>query len=327
MKRTRTYVIFGMVLLLLVSNGWAETERDVLSFVSENGKNQRIILINIQGEILQRLVTDLGETYNFRWSPDKTSIAYDSRRNGNLDIYVMDVKKDVHRQLTFGGSKDRWPAWSPNGKWIAFGSERAGSSDLYRMDVKGENVKQLTKQGSCRAPAWSPDSKWIAFTSESSLFVMDASGKRLREIALATPLSRCTWAPDGKRIAFMSFAPNGKSEIFSVGVNGENLRQLTKSELRALIFHPVWSPSGKWIAYILGHIPVGGAPVNQILADGVISIVNVAEGGGGKPIAATRGLAANSLAWVPKELLSVSPSAEKQTTLWSRLKQETNTTK
>ena len=322
-----SYMILGATLLLLVSGGWAATERDVLSFISEKGKNHRIILINIQGEILQRLVADMGEAYNFRWSPDRDSIAYDSRRNGNLDIYVMNVEKNTHRQLTFGGSKDRWPAWSPNGKWIAFGSERAGSSDLYRMDVKGENVKQLTKQGNCRAPAWSPDSKWIAFTSESSLFVMDAGGKRLREIALATPLSRCTWAPDGKRIAFMSFAPNGKSEIFSVGVNGKTLRQLTKSELRTHIFHPVWSPSGKWIAYILGHIPVGGAPVNQILADGVISIVNVAEGDGGKPIEATRGLGATVLAWVPKELLSVSPSVEKQTTLWSRLKQETNTKK
>ena len=326
MKRALSYVVFGMVLLLLISPCWA-AERDVLSFVSEKGKNHHIILINTQGKILQRLVTDLGETYNFNWSPDRDSIAYDSRRNGNLDIYVMDVKKNTHRQLTFDGSKDRWPAWSPNGKWIAFGSERAGSSDLYRMDVKGENVKQLTKQGSCRAPAWSPDSKWIAFTSESSLFVMDAGGKRLREIALAARLSPCTWAPDGKRIAFMSHAPNGQREIFSVDLNGENLRQLTKSDLRALIFRPMWSPSGKWIAYILSQIPVGGAPVNQILADGVISIVNVAEGGGGKPIAATRGLGATSLAWVPKELLSVSPSAEKQTTLWSRLKQETNTTK
>ena len=327
MKRTLSYVVFGIGLLLSISSGWAVPERDILSFVSGKDRNGPIVLMNTQGKILEKLVIDMGEPFNFSWSADKDSIAYDSRRNGNLDIYVVDLKKKVNRQLTFGGRKDRWPAWSPNGEWIAFGSERAGSSDLYRMDVKGENVKQLTNQGGCRGPDWSPDSKWIAFSSETSLFVMDAGGKRLREIALATRFSECTWAPDGKRIAFESFAPNGKSEIFIVDVNGENLRQLTKSDLRALIYHPVWSPSGKWIAYILGHIPVGGAAVNEILANGVISIVNVAEGGGGKPIEATRGLGASSLAWVPEHLLSVSPSSEKQTTLWGRLKQTANTAK
>ena len=323
MKHARVYVVLGMALslsLLFVSDGWTVTERDVLSFISAKDKNQHITLINTQGKIVEKLAIDMGEAYNFSWSPDKDSIAYDSRRNGNLDIYVVDVEKKVHRQLTFGGRKDRWPVWSPNGEWFAFGSERAGSSDLYRMDADGENVKQLTRQGSCRKPAWSPDSKWIAFTSESSLFVMDAGGKRLREIALAAPLSPCTWEPDGKRIGFMSFAPNGQREIFIVDVDGENLRQLTKTDLRGHIWHPVWSPSGKWIAYILGHIPVGGAAVNDILAAGVVSIVNVAEGGGGTPIEATRGLGASSLAWVPENLLSVSPSSEKQTVLWGRLK-------
>ena len=327
MKRTLSYVVFGIGFLLSISSGWTVTERDVLSFVSGEDRNGPIVLMNTQGKILEKLVIDMGEPFNFSWSPDKDSIVYDSRRNGNLDIYVVDLKKKINRQLTFGGRKDRWPAWSPNGEWIAFGSERAGSSDLYRMDVKGENVKQLTNQGGCRGPEWSPDSKWIAFSSETSLFVMDAGGKRLREIALATRFSECTWAPDGKRIAFESFAPNGKSEIFIVDVNGENLRQLTKSDLRALIYHPVWSPSGKWIAYILGHIPVGGAAVNDILANGVVSIINVAEGGRGKPIEATRGLGASSLAWVPEHLLSVSPSSEKQTVLWGRIKQTANTTK
>ena len=328
MKRTLSYVVFGIGLLLSTSSGWTVTERDVLSFISENGKNQRITLINTQGKILEKLAIDMGEAYNLSWSPDKDSIAYDSRRNGNLDIYVVDVKKKIHRQLTFGGRKDRWPAWSPNREWIAFGSERAGSGDLYRMDVKGENVKQLTNQGNCRGPAWSPDSKWIAFTSESSLFVVDASGKRLREIAFTARLSPCTWAPDGKRIAFISHAPDGQREIFIVDVNGENLRQLTRSEPLSLIYRPVWSPSGKWIAYISTQLPGVGipVPVNDLIADGVVKVVSPADGHE-KSIRATRGLGASSLAWVPEHLLSVSPSSEKQTVLWGRIKQTADTVK
>ena len=239
----------------------------------------------------------------------------------------MDVEANTHRQLTFDGIRDQLPVWSPNGKWIAFVSDRAGGRTIYRMDINGENVKQLINKKDCRKPAWSPDSQWIAFAAEHTLFVMDAGGRRLRELTWATRSSDCSWSPDGKQIAFMSNAPNGGTEVFSIDVNGKNRRQLTQSDGPTIIRDPVWSPSGKWIAYIVGQIPFGGAGANQIMADGIISVVNTIDGAGGKPIQSTKGLPKQSLQWVPKQLLSVSPSVEKQTTLWGRLKQSENTAK
>ncbi len=267
MKRTQTYVILGMALLLssslFVSSGWA-VERDILSFVSENGKDSPIILMNTQGAILERLTTDPGHPFNFTWSPDGRSIAYDSRQNGNLDIYVMDVRTNEHRQLTFDGSKDRWPIWSPNGQWIVFVSDRAGSAGIYRMDANGKNIKQLTRKGSCRRPAWSPDSQSIAFTSQSTLFVMSAVGRGVRHLVEVASLSDCTWSPDGEQIAFTSNGAQGRREIFSIDVGGENFRQLTWSDRPGLIFQLAWSPSGKWIAYVLGHNRKGADGFRQI---------------------------------------------------------------
>ena len=331
MKRLRSYVVLGMVLLLSMSlfanSGWEETEWDVISFVSKKDKDSSIILMNTGGATLERLAMDPGVPSEFTWSPNGRSIAYDSWHGGNLDIYVMDVGTNEHRQLTFDGNKDRFPAWSPNGKWIAFVSERAGSGNIYRMDANGENMRQLTNKKDCRKPAWSPDSQWIAFSSEHSLWIMDADGRRLRELTLTKRFSECSWSPDGKQIAFTSSLPNGGTEVFSIDVNGKNRRQLTRSVQLAVIWGPVWSPSGKWIAYIVGRIPAGGGPVTQIMTNGVISIVNTVDGAGGKPIEATRGLPKQSLQWVPKQLLPVSPSVEKQITLWGALKQPESTTK
>ena len=119
----------------------------------------------------------------------------------------------------------------------------------------------------------------------------------------------------------------GVAEIFSIDVNGENLRQLTWSERGTGVWDPVWSPSGEWIAYILGQIPEGGAPVDQIRADGVVSVIDMIDGADEKLLESTRGLPKRSLQWVPKQLLSVSPSAEKQITFWGVLKQMKDTAK
>ena len=315
MKRTRTYMVLGTAVLLFISSGWA-AERDVISFVSVTDRTRPIIFMNTQGKILQRLVIPGLKQLSLSWSPDGNSFAYHTHQNGNFDIYVMDVETHTHRQLTFDGGKDLWPAWSPNGKWISFASDRAGTSDLYRIDISGGNLIKLTDGHRCNRSAWSPDSQWIAFTSETSLFVMSAEGGRLRHLAANAHRSDCAWSPDGEQIAFASNAG-----IFSIDVNGKNLRQLTGLGRQALIWELAWSPSGEWIVYRLVEI-LGGLGGVVEFGGPVLWVVNTTDNDGGKPIETTGEIGASYLDWVPEVSFTVSPSEEKQTTLWGSLKQE-----
>lgn len=335
MKRMRIYImILGMALLLsgslFISSGGA-AEKEVISFVTRNDGGNSLQLINTRGEFLQRLMVE-GPIAHFTWSPHGRSVAYSSNRNGGLDIYVMDMRTNTHRQLTFDAGKDWWPAWSPNGKWIAFASNRAGEMDLYRMDATGENVKRLTNQGACKRPAWSPDSRWIAFVSKSSLFFMSAEGRGVRQLA-DTFSNGCTWLPDGKEIAFVPrWDAVGGLALFSIDVDDKSMRQLTQLyKGHKGIFEPTWSPDGKWIAYVLVQLPEvlpeGGGLAEEFFGNSVICFMNAADIGGGEPFEATRELVGGDLQWVPEGFLSVSPSAEKQTTLWGRLKQSENAAK
>ena len=285
-----------------------------------------------------------GRIGSFSWAPDGRSIAHGSNQDGDPDIYVMDVGTNVERQLTFHDSRDIWPAWSPNGKWIAFISERDGEMDIYRMDADGENLKRLTNRGGCKRPAWSPDSQSIAFSASkkgevigSVIYVMSAEGKGLRRLA-DTSSGVCTWSPDGKEIAYIPpTAAVGGFALFSIGINGKNMRQLTRLyKGLTLITSPIWSPSGKWIAYILTEVQaelveklIGGAriPADELFANSVIGIANADNVGGGEPIEVLRGLVPGHLEWVPSGFLSVSPSAEKQITLWGALKQSEDASK
>ncbi|MDE0397270.1 MAG: DPP IV N-terminal domain-containing protein [Candidatus Poribacteria bacterium] len=345
MKRTRTYVILGMALLLsmnlFTNSGWA-AEAEIISFLPRGNDARSIHFIDTQGKLLQELMVDPGRIGSFSWSPDGRSIAHGSNQNGNPDIYVRDVRTNVERQLTFHDSRDIWPAWSPNGKWIAFISERDGEMDIYRMDADGANVKRLTNQGDCKKPAWSPDSQSIAFSASkkeaeigSDIYVMSAEGKGLRQLA-DTSSGVCAWSPDGKEIAYI---PPGDAvggvALFSIDINGKNMRQLTRLyEGWTLITSPIWSPSGKWIAYILTEVREDlverllrgeRIPADEVSANAVICIANTNDVGGGEPIEMPRGLVPGHLEWMPEGFLSVSLSAEKQITLWGALKQTEDT--
>ena len=327
MKQTRTCLVLLTTLLLFATNGWTD-ETEILSFLPrKKGGDRSIYLVNTGGKLLEtpRLIVGPGRIGTFSWSPDGRSVTYGSNQDGAPEIYVTDVRANVEHQLTFNASRDIWPAWSPNGKWIAFISERTGNMDIYRMDADGKNVKRLTNQELCKRPAWSPDSQSIAFVAKSSLYVMTAEGRGTRRLAETSSIA-CSWSPDGKEIAFVPRGDAvGGAAIFSIDRNGRNMRQLTRlyKDL-VLISSPVWSPSEKWIAYTLTEIDLlrqGPIPVAEFFAKSVICLANTADGRGGKPLEETRGLVGGGgLEWVPEGYLSVSPSSEKQTTLWGKLK-------
>ena len=74
-------------------------------------------------------------------------IAFESDRDGDLEIFVMNADGTGVTQLTDNDDYDGSPAWSPNGKQIAFGSDRYGDREIFVMNADGSNVVSLGQQG------------------------------------------------------------------------------------------------------------------------------------------------------------------------------------
>ena len=163
-------------------------------------------------------------------------IVFTSNRDGDWDIYSMDVNGENLLQLTDHPASDEVPACSPDGRRIAFMSERDGSPDLYVMDSGGNNVIRLTnsKFGEYRA-SWSPDGMKIAFPSirdgNSEIHAMDADGNNLTRLTKHEPHDVSpSWSPDGSKIAFISGPPNAQFHplhIFVMNADGKGLLNLT----------------------------------------------------------------------------------------------------
>ena len=63
-------------------------------------------------------------------------------KDGNAEIYILDVGGRSLRRLTYNLGIDTAPSWSPNGRQIVFESDRGGAQ-IFAMDAEGANVRQL----------------------------------------------------------------------------------------------------------------------------------------------------------------------------------------
>ncbi len=79
-------------------------------------------------------------------------IAFNSDRDGDWEIFVMNPDGTEVRQLTDNDDRDWLPAWSPDGKRIAFASGRDGDWEIFVMNADGTDVYATSQKG--EHPDW-----------------------------------------------------------------------------------------------------------------------------------------------------------------------------
>jgi TolB protein len=131
---------------------------------------QEIVSCNLQGGD-ERQLTRFSEPNCFNnWphvSADGNQVVFCTSRDGDIEIYRMQIDGSQPTRLTQSAGRDIRPAWSPDGKRIAFASQRAGQMDLYVMNADGSEVKRLTdSEESDDYPAWHPSGKQLVYVAE-----------------------------------------------------------------------------------------------------------------------------------------------------------------
>jgi Tol biopolymer transport system component len=218
---------------------------DQIAFSSPAG----ISVVTTSGGAAVRRLTRGRNDSSPAWSPDGRTIAF-VRSDANGSSQALDVVSSAGGPVRriFGGrgvSMGRTPQWSPAGRLLAF--EANGGVHVVRLRDRASRI--VRRHGDW--PDWSPDGRRIAFTSGSSIYVMNARGSGVRRVRTERG-SEFTdgpvWSPDGTRFVYATTLKKSDFEIFSVGADGSELRQLTRNSLQDWM--PAWSPSRGRIAFV-----------------------------------------------------------------------------
>ena len=198
-----------------------------------------IYMATLDGKIVKQLTTAKGYDAEGTLSPDGKKMIYCSDKDGDLDLYVMDLKTGKEKRVTNTLGYDGGAWFSPDGKKIVWRASRPKTADeikeykdflaqglvapthmeVYVANADGSDAKQITFLEQANwAPNFTPDSKHIIFCSNHeykrgfpfNMYLTDINGKGLEKISRdrgfdAFPM----FSPDGKKIIFASNRNNG----------------------------------------------------------------------------------------------------------------------
>ena len=153
-------------------------------------------------------------------SPDGKSMALILSKDGNPELYRVDLKNWKLTRLTRTGSgNEASPCWSPDGKYIAFVSDTSGTPKIYVISRNGGAVTRLPSAGSeCVAPDWGANGLitfCCRYGGRYQIAVVNPAGRSAPTV-LATDWADWEdpcWAPDGRHIV-CSRTSNYRSAIY-----------------------------------------------------------------------------------------------------------------
>jgi len=270
------------------------------------GGTDQLWIMNGDGSGPSQLNVGADGNSSMTWSPDGATIAFESVRDGNLEIYTARITsngdgtyatKDIQRRTTAPGD-DSSPAWSHNCAWLAFSSNRNSQQyyNIYLLDVTTNTVTPVTSGNyEDLSPSWSPDGSKIAFTRkvgemsrEIYMHVMN-SGQDVRLTNNTVNDTDPSWSPAGRIIFARNSEDGSRAALFEMDAvdadgdgNGDHLTQISTPTANQYDQKPEYFRSGTAIVFFRSQEAGGGGPGDVwklLIQDGTImdTVLNLTQ--------------------------------------------------
>ncbi len=152
-------------------------------------------------------------------------------------------------------NRDAWPRWSPDGRTIAFFRGPAGRAlawrELWLMAEDGGAPRKVADNAS--GVSWMPDGRGLTYVNvpERKMMFLHLNAGTTRTILTEQDMGQMAMvSPDGKWVLFPSTAA-GNVDLRAVPFEGGESRPVVATPHQD--YHPIFSPSGKWLYFHLDH--------------------------------------------------------------------------
>ena len=229
-----------------------------------------------------------GEFFFFR--------AWDSRQQGNRQVWVLDERRGLLRQppaepIQLTSGPIRWGATIPSrdGKKV-FADGYTLRGELVRFNSKSGQFEPFLGGISAEFVDFSSDGNSVAYVSFPEGILWRANRDGNKPVQLTEPPTyplQPRWSPDGSQIVFMAQPLGGQAKSYIVSSSGGSPRLLLPEDTEPQD-DPNWSPDGRKIAFSNSPHEGSGRP-------GVIRILDVAS----RQISTLPGSGYSSPRWSP----------------------------
>ncbi|MGQ9733173.1 MAG: PDZ domain-containing protein, partial [Candidatus Zipacnadales bacterium] len=219
----------------------------------------------IEDGIARRLTISDAYESGPRFSPDGRSIAFNSNRYGNTDVFVMPAVGGTIQRLTYHSAEDILADWSPDGTKLLMSVSGRGHrwTSPYEIEIETGYVRPLLHDVcSVSITGYSPDGKFITGirrgqawwhkgyrgSQNSNVIVHDLTADRMNVITDFPGMDNWpVFVGDGSRICWVS-ERQGRPNIFSMKIDGSDVKALTNFERDAVTFLSV-SGDRQWLVF------------------------------------------------------------------------------
>ena len=197
---------------------------------------------------------------NPQFSPDSGWVAYTvsgsslESDSSQTSIWMASTSDGAEIRMTGKGTSGTQPRWSPDGKYLSFrsgraegefqGSNQSSRSQVWLLDRRGGEARQLTDiaQG-VSGHEWSPDGRQLVLLIKDPKPGDIENGERTAGKPEPWVIDRLQFKRD--RIGYLD---RFRTHLYLFDLKSGETRQLTFGDYDDS--EPVWSPDGKWIAFV-----------------------------------------------------------------------------
>lgn len=210
-----------------------------------------IFFADKDGTNLKRITDTHGYDAEATVSPKGDKLVFTSTRDGDPEIYVMNIDGRSQTRLTFDKGYDGGAFFSLDGTKIVFRASRP------KTNKELEDYHELVKDGLVRPTAL-------------EIYIMDADGKNKKQV---TSFGKASFAPffhpDGKRIIFSSNINSKKGpmnfDLYIINIDGTGLEQITFNE--TFDGFPMFTKDGKHLVFASNRFNRKTGDTNIFLAE------------------------------------------------------------